>query len=285
MIVFLAVALGGSKGGNGDPGCILLGVLLHYSVLASFCWMLVSAFLQILRFVLVLKSRPAHLLLKGAILSWGSPLVPVVTLLSIGPSTSYPAEIRDDFSEGFCYPRGLALILAVIVPVAAVVLTNLVVFSVIVYRVSFGRDKSLHLNMDAALERVMAIRQLRMSILLFFLLGLSWIFGLLALMASGSEGWSMAFAFLFCITSTAQGLALFLFFVVWEQKVRALWLAMTPVSKWFTSGLTCEVVSGVTVTPSTATTTEGVTPSQHQTQDEEMPLRLRNPEPNVKTEI
>jgi len=122
MAVFLAIALDG--GASSDASCITLGVLLHYSVLASFCWMLVSASLQFLRFVVVLSSRPPHFLLKGALFGWVLPLLPVVILLIIGPSKTYP---QTSSGSGFCYPSGIPLILAVILPVAAAVIANLVV--------------------------------------------------------------------------------------------------------------------------------------------------------------
>jgi len=67
-----------------------------------------------------------------------------------------------------------------------------------------------------------------MSVLLFFLLGLTWIFGLLAMLPMGVDAWRTTFAYLFCTTATLQGLALFLFFIVWEKKTRTMWLTTLP---------------------------------------------------------
>lgn len=122
MAVFLSIAL--DAGLASDASCITLGVLLHYSVLASFCWMLVSASLQFLRFVVVLSSRPPHFLLKGVLFGWVLPFLPIFVLLVISPSRSYPHSAPD---SGFCYPSGLGLILAVILPVASAVFANLIV--------------------------------------------------------------------------------------------------------------------------------------------------------------
>jgi hypothetical protein len=261
MVAFLGIALGGAAGGYGDGGCIFLGILMHYSVLASFCWMFVSAVLQLLRFVVVVSARPPHFLLKGVLVGWVVPMAPVLVLLAMGPKEQYGVSGEDG---SFCYPRGTALIVAVILPVAAVVFANLIFFSIIVYRVSCGRDKRLQTNVSAMSERRMAIRQLRMSILLFFLLGLSWIFGLLALLLPRVEIWQLIFSALFCATATLQGFTLFLFFILWEGKARALWLARLPdsVSKL---GATSDTTSGVS--PSTGTT------SGTKTDDEEAPLR------------
>ncbi|CAB3371523.1 Hypothetical predicted protein [Cloeon dipterum] len=222
MAVFLSIAL--DAGAASDASCITLGVLLHYSILASFCWMLISALLQFLRFVSVLSARPPHFLLKGVLFGWVLPTVPVIVLLSIGPAKSYP---RTNSSSNFCYPVELSLILGVIIPVACAVIGNLLVFCLIVYRVSCGRPKNLTISTMAE-RRVIALRQLRMSVLLFFLLGLTWIFGLLAMVAPFLAPWRVAFSYLFCTTATLQGLALFIFFIVWEKKTRQMWLTALP---------------------------------------------------------
>ncbi|XP_059480702.1 adhesion G-protein coupled receptor G6-like [Neocloeon triangulifer] len=222
MAAFLSIAL--DAGSASEGSCIALGVILHYSILASFCWMLVSASLQFLRFVEVLSSRPPHFLLKGALFSWGLPTIPIIVLLAMGPAKSYP---HTNSSSGFCYPVELSLILAVIIPVACIVIGNLLVFCLIIYRVTCGRPKNLSISTEAE-RHVMAMRQLRMSILLFFLLGLTWIFGLLAMVAPFVAAWRVTFSYLFCTTATLQGLALFLFFIVWEKKTRQLWLTTLP---------------------------------------------------------
>ncbi|KAF4527304.1 hypothetical protein B566_EDAN001078 [Ephemera danica] len=262
MVAFLGIALGGASGGEGDPACIFLGVLMHYSVLASFCWMLISASLQLLRFVVVISARPPHFLLKGVLVGWVVPIVPVFVLLALGPAQSYDVAGEG----GFCYPHGVALAIAVILPVAIVVIANLIFFCIIIYRVSCGRDKRLQTNMSAMSESRMAVRQLKMSVLLFFLLGLSWIFGLFALLLPTIDVWKLIFSYLFCATATLQGLALFLFFIAWERKARALWLATLPdaIGK---RAATSDSTSGVS--PSTGTM------SGTRTDDEAVPLKKR----------
>jgi hypothetical protein len=277
MITFLGIALGGANGGTGDPGCIILGILMHYSILAAFCWMLVSAALQLLRFVVVISARPPHFLLKGVLFGWGAPLIPVISLLISGPVSSYSALDFENGSAPFCYPRDLKLILAVILPVSLSVIANLITFFVIIYRVSCGRNKKLHGKVTGISERQMAIRQLRMSILLFFLLGLSWVFGLLALLSpSELEEWRIILSYLFCATATLQGLALFLFFVAWERKARALWLATLP-DNIRSGGTISEITSAMS--PSTASSSIRV---HH---EEAKPLRQRNTELELKRQL
>jgi hypothetical protein len=72
------------------------------------------------------------------------------------------------------------------------------------------------------------MRQVATSVLLFFLLGLSWVFGLLA-------GFSTVCAYLFCITATLQGFVLFLFFVLGEKKSRHYWIQSSATRNPITS--------------------------------------------------
>ena len=51
--------------------CIGLAVLLHYFLLASFCWMLVEGVLHYLYLVKVFDAYIHHFVLKACIFSWG----------------------------------------------------------------------------------------------------------------------------------------------------------------------------------------------------------------------
>lgn len=216
MLVFLITATGMLR--TNIP-CIILGVLLHYSVLASFCWMLVSAGLQFMRLVTVFGSqRISHLLLKACLFAWGAPLLPVTVLLSVD------TEIYAPDTRGFCYPGGLAFYLAVLCPVLMIVTANLIVFGMILQRVF--RSNAIKRHMQSG--RKLAMRQVATSVLLFFLLGLSWVFGLLA-------GFSTVCAYLFCITATLQGFVLFLFFVLGEKKSRHYWIQSSATRNPITS--------------------------------------------------
>lgn len=216
MLVFLITATGML---HTNTPCIILGVLLHYSVLASFCWMLVSAALQFMRLVTIFGSqRIPHLLLKACLFAWGAPLLPVTVLLSVDIQVYAPDE------RGFCYPGGLAFYLAVLCPVLMIVTANMIVFGMILQHVCRGSAIKRHMQS----ERKLTMRQVATSVLLFFLLGLTWIFGLLA-------GFSTLCAYLFCITATLQGFVLFLFFVLGEKKSRHYWTRRSAIRKPNTS--------------------------------------------------
>jgi hypothetical protein len=56
-------------------GCLIVAVLLHYFIVASFMWMLMEAFLQYLTFVKVLGTYVNRYTLKSVIAAWGKILI------------------------------------------------------------------------------------------------------------------------------------------------------------------------------------------------------------------
>lgn len=191
--------------------CMFVGVLLHYSVLASFCWMLVAAVISYRRLVMVFTRDASHKLLRASAFSWGVPCAIVGILLSVAPH-SYAGRFEDKTPTGaFCYPSGLGLWLTVYAPIAVMLLANWTLFGLIVRSV-FATNRGITRHGD----RNEAVRCASVSCLLVFLFGLPWIFGLFA--------HNIVLAYLFALTATFQGVVLFIFFVVGNKKTRDLWL-------------------------------------------------------------
>ncbi|XP_068629938.1 uncharacterized protein [Battus philenor] len=208
MVCFLAVVY--SKFDQYNVACMLVGVVLHYSVLASFCWMLVAAVLSYRRLVLVFTRDASHKLLRASAFSWGAPCAVVGILLSVAPH-SYAGRFEEKMPSGsFCYPSGLALWLAVYVPIVLMLLANWTLFCLIVRSVFASRRIQRHGDTNEAL------RCASVSCLLVFLFGLPWVFGLFA--------FNIVAAYLFTLTANFQGFVLFLFFVLGNKKTRDLWL-------------------------------------------------------------
>ncbi|CRL06028.1 CLUMA_CG019410, isoform A [Clunio marinus] len=191
--------------------CVALGASLHYSVLVTFSWMLITAFLQFKRYVIVLGNlKPERFFLKSFIVGWGMPMIPIVVVLIIDPLLYIP-EIY-----GICYPQGYAFYFSVLLPIGLIVIANLIIFIFVIFNILRSRSAnsaSLRKN-----EKSLTLSQLRVSVFLFFLLGLTWIFGLLS-----SSGATIIFSYLFCLTATIQGFVLFLYFIVMDPITRNLW--------------------------------------------------------------
>ncbi|XP_052862955.1 uncharacterized protein LOC128269510 [Anopheles cruzii] len=197
--------------GRSHIECALLGSVFHYIILVTFMWMLLTAYLQFMRYVKVLgRLRPSHVILKATVLCWGAPLVPVATYLA----SDYTLYLKRDNLTDICYPHGDALWFGLMLPIAAIVFFNLVSFVVVLYHIC-----AIPANLSKQTDRDLTLAQLRLSVFLFFLLGLPWIFGMLT---TGTE--DKLFAYLFCLTAPVQGFVLFLYFIVIDPGARRLWL-------------------------------------------------------------
>lgn len=196
-----------------STSCLVFGVVLHYSVVSTFCWMLVVAFLQYLRFVKVIGGLPSRLLLKSCIIGWALPLVPVGGLL-LWDLNSY-TPIADIEQSTLCYPQSNVVYTTVLLPITIIIIINLVIFCFIIH--SITRNSLPKRNQNKSL----LIHQLKVAILLFFILGLTWIFGILAATQK-----CILCLYLFCSTATLQGFVLFLFFIVLDPTTRKLWISL-----------------------------------------------------------
>ncbi|XP_037943784.1 adhesion G-protein coupled receptor G7-like [Teleopsis dalmanni] len=194
--------------------CKAIGALMQYSILVLFSWMLIIAFLQFQRYVTVIGiERPRHYILKSALAAWGLPLIPTLLVLCIDPHSYEPTEYQLQKHRAACYPSGHGLHFGVILPISLIVLTNLIIFIYICYSISHSFNQTLQRQ-----ERKMVMRKIRLSVLLFFLLGLSWIFGILTFMKAG-----IVFSYLFCLTATTQGFVLFIYFILLDEVSRIAW--------------------------------------------------------------
>ncbi|XP_063703542.1 uncharacterized protein LOC134833224 [Culicoides brevitarsis] len=197
---------------NATLNCVILGAAMHYSILVVFSWMLITAFLQFMRYVKVLgETRPPRFLLKSSLIGWVIPLIPVLIIAFVDPMAYVPPT--EALVPGICYPKGNALIFGLLVPIGLIVLGNLVVFIIVIYNIF--RIPEVHIRTN---ERDLLVSQLRLSINLFFLLGLSWIFGLATVSKAG-----ILFSYLFCLTATLQGFVLFIYFIIMDPMTRKFW--------------------------------------------------------------
>lgn len=188
--------------------CLLSGAALQYSVLVIFSWMLIIACLQFQRYVTVIGvARPQHYILLSALVAWLLPLLPTLSVVLLQPESYRPSDTR----SALCYPSGTGLAWGVVLPIALVTIANCVMMLCIVYSIYRALNP----------RRQLIVQQLRLSVLLFFLLGLTWIFGLCSYLHLG-----IVFSYLFCLTATLQGFVLFVYFVLLNTLNRRAWLAL-----------------------------------------------------------
>lgn len=184
--------------------CTVIGVILHYSIISSFAWMLIIAILQFKRFVEVFVTPPKRILLKCFLGGWIAPLIPAIYVLLFDGDNYVSGNI------GLCYPSGLGLYIGVWFPLATIILVNLILFIYIILTVV--RKKTELVSNIGKNETVL---QWRLGVLLFFMLGLTWIFGFMAQLGFGE-----VFVYLFCFLAPLQGFVVFLFFIVFNTNTR-----------------------------------------------------------------
>ena len=72
MLASWVVFLAGFTRTEHHVGCVVVAVLLHYFILASFMWMLMEGVLQYLLFVKVFGSHVENYMVKTALPAWGT---------------------------------------------------------------------------------------------------------------------------------------------------------------------------------------------------------------------
>ncbi|KAH8318835.1 hypothetical protein KR074_007448 [Drosophila pseudoananassae] len=189
--------------------CIFMGALMQYLLLVVFIWMLIIAFLQFKRYVTVVGvSHPDHYILMSAIVAWTLPLVPTLLVVFLDGQSYIPTDPSQELPI-ICYPSGRGLGLGVILPIGLVTSVNTLIVGFIFWKV----DQNL-------IQRKIKI-QMRLFALQFFLLGISWIFGLFVVL-----GFGIVFSYLFCITTPLQGFILFLYFVAFKKDNQMAWMRL-----------------------------------------------------------
>lgn len=117
--------------------------------------------------------------------------------------------------------HGYAFFIAVLIPVATILLANTVVLSIVMYKVHQNvKEKSLSSCRGSTKRTSVTITEkmateARIAFACNFLLGITWVFALLAVGQA-----TMIFQWLFCILNSLQGFFIFLFYTVRNQEVR-----------------------------------------------------------------
>ncbi|XP_021930378.1 uncharacterized protein LOC110834968 isoform X3 [Zootermopsis nevadensis] len=194
--------------------CISIAATLHYFILSSFCWMFVEAFHNYLKFVKVIGTYIPRFMWKASAGAWGFPFVPVISVLC------YDYELYTN--DKYCWVHKEAFSYGFLTPLCLICGGNVIVFLLIIISFTCARQKFESNQQQYSL----LISKLRMSICIFVLLGLSWVFGFVRIVVP-----EIAFSYLFCITSTLQGFLIFLFFVVQERKAKGMWVSL--ICKWY----------------------------------------------------
>ena len=140
-----------------------------------------------------------------------------------------------------CMVHGYAFYIAVVVPVSTILLANTVALIIVMYNLyQRSQDKARKLsdgdkNKKPMTDTAMIISQTRIAFACNVLLGITWIFALLAVGKA-----TIFFQWLFCIFNSLQGFFIFVFYTVRNQDVKKAWVKCGRRRKQKSSS-TCEL--------------------------------------------
>lgn len=211
LVVAIAVAqiffLAGIDATSKQEACIFVAVSIHYFYLAGFAWMLMEGAYLYLMVVKVYNTVVRMKLLYA--FSWGFPLLMVTSSIVIasGSTEGIWGYVHGDF----CWVSfSNSLIWTFAAPVLAVCLVNSFILCRVVYEMT-----RMHSTKDTSNVK----QGLKACVVLFPLLGLTWVFGILSITDAG-----LVFQYIFTILNSLQGFFIFVIHVLRSSEVRAAYL-------------------------------------------------------------
>ncbi|CAH1271837.1 ADGRD1 [Branchiostoma lanceolatum] len=193
-------------GSGWTPGtvvCKVFAVLLHYIYLAAFTWMLVEG----IHLYNVIIRVFAHVrLLYYYLIGWGLPLLVCVVSVSIAH--------RGYGEKDNCWlTTSGGVIWAFVAPALIIIIVNVVILILVTREVVKLNNISFRVKPEK--ERSSFKSSVRAVAVLLPILGISWIFGVLAVNEA-----AVVFQYIFALTNSSQGLFIFLFHCALNSEVR-----------------------------------------------------------------
>ncbi|KAL5279908.1 hypothetical protein ACFFRR_004123 [Megaselia abdita] len=220
IITFFITSTDNFRGKYGLSVCAIFGSLLQYTLLVQFMWMLVIGFSNWMMY-----SKPFNYIsdapnsfsgFKISAICWGVPLIPVISIIIFGLVDSYETN---DINYDLCFPNDIAKIWGFIVPIYSILFMNMVFYILLI--IEFWKIHKNKEILQLSTDLKLLVRNLT---ILFFALGLPWIFGLFHVAISG-RAYPNFFSYLFVLTAPLQGFILFIYFVALNPSVRTEWSA------------------------------------------------------------
>ncbi|XP_049819283.1 adhesion G protein-coupled receptor L4-like [Aethina tumida] len=163
-LILVPLALIISNLGRKGTICVLTGMFLHYTVLAQLCWMTLLSYFQYRRYIIVFVHDYTNIILKSSLIGWVLPIIGIIVTATISVDNYHKTESH------LCYLSGLTLKLAVTIPTILITFINVTIFFMIIYKLHKSNQKHQTKSFLSAI--------LKLSNYLFFLFGLTWIFGI-----------------------------------------------------------------------------------------------------------
>ncbi|PNF34443.1 hypothetical protein B7P43_G11234 [Cryptotermes secundus] len=205
--------------------CTGVAVLTHYLVLTSLMWMLVEAINMYQLLITVFATSETKFMCKRMLCAWGIPL------LIVGGAAIYDMQYYSSTDSEYCMVSPSKPILYYVTylgPSCLILAVNCIVF-ILVSKVLFQRRGHGHavgkvgLNTDIP---TITVAQIRGAFTVMTLLGVTWVFGALALGET-----RLVFQYIFCISNSLQGFIIFMVRCVQYPEARMAWLTFLHTGK------------------------------------------------------
>ena len=119
------------------------------------------------------------------------------------------------FPVSRCWLSGISFYVAFLLPVCLVLIFNVVVFVAVTWKLCKLRKSKISQS-----DRFDVAAQMRASVSITFLLGLTWVLGIFAIGEA-----SLTFNYLFAIFNSLQGFSVFVFQCLLQPEMRRRWVA------------------------------------------------------------
>jgi hypothetical protein len=211
------------------PACTIVATLLHYFFLAAFSWMLCEGIVLYNLLVKVFGANERKWIYIFTALGWGIP-IPIVGV-SVGVRWNYyriPQSYNTSSSlynvtKACWLSHEYGTIAAFIAPMLAIVVINFVFMVLSVRSIYKVKKNQMERTAEGITVKAAGTTLLKSTLILTPLLGFTWVIGLLAV-----NNYTTVFAWLFCFLNAFQGVFIFLFYVVRNDKV---WSKLTRSSQ------------------------------------------------------
>uniref|UniRef100_A0A7M5VDY9 Uncharacterized protein n=2 Tax=Clytia hemisphaerica TaxID=252671 RepID=A0A7M5VDY9_9CNID len=212
LIIFLAAAE------KTEPRylCQTTAGLIQYFLLSMFCWSSVEAFHLYYSFVKIFATgSDSRFFRKALLFAYGSPAVIVAVTASLRP--------ENYGNDKFCVVNGLPFFLSMLLPICLILSANMVVLVLVVRAITKSGTMAANKNKQDGNE---AMKKAKIAFACSVLLGLTYIFGVLAVGALTSF-----FQWLFCIFNSLQGFFIFFFYTFNNQELKTEWMDFLNIQK------------------------------------------------------
>ncbi|KAJ9580698.1 hypothetical protein L9F63_024126, partial [Diploptera punctata] len=199
--------------------CTAVAVATHYLVLTSLMWMLVEALNMYQLLITVFATAETRFMCKRMFCAWGVPLV------IVGGTVCYDLQFYNSSEADYCMvttSKPILYYIAYLGPSCLILVINCIVF-ILVSKVLFQRR--IH-GIGKMESPIITVAQIRGAFTVMTLLGVTWVFGALALGEA-----KLVFQYIFCISNSLQGFIIFVVRCVQYPEARMAWLTLIHTGK------------------------------------------------------